>query len=63
MSFCRTGLVPRQVSAGEMNRIKVDEVPKVRRTPSEDAFGKIFDHVDKRISEGDTALYGRVPGK
>jgi hypothetical protein len=46
-----------------MNRIKVDEVPKVRRTPSEDAFGKIFDHVGKRISEGDTALYGRVPGK
>ena len=29
---------------GEMNRIKVDE--------------KIFDHVRKRISEGDTALYG-----
>jgi hypothetical protein len=36
---------------GEMNSIKVDEVPKVRRTPSEDAFGKIFDHVGKRISE------------
>ena len=31
---------------GEMNRIKVDE--------------EIFDHVGKRISEGDTALYGRV---
>lgn len=31
---------------GEMNWIKVDE--------------EIFDHVDKRISEGDTALYGRV---
>jgi dihydrofolate reductase len=45
---------------GEMNWIKVDEVPKVRRTPSEDAFGKIFEHVGKRISEGDTALYGRV---
>lgn len=29
-----------------MNRIKVDE--------------GIFDHVGKRISEGDTALYGRV---
>ena len=34
---------------GEMNRIKVDE--------------EIFDHVGKRISGGDTALYGRVPGK
>jgi len=31
---------------GEMNWIKVDE--------------EIFDYVDKRISEGDTALYGRV---
>jgi dihydrofolate reductase len=31
---------------GEMNWIKVDE--------------EIFDHVAKRISEGDTALYGRV---
>lgn len=31
---------------GEMNWIKVDE--------------EIFDHVGKRISKGDTALYGRV---
>src|SRR5215210_4571489 len=31
---------------GEMDWIKVDE--------------EIFDHVGKRISEGDTALYGRV---
>jgi dihydrofolate reductase len=31
---------------GEMNWIKVDE--------------EIFDYVDNRISEGDTALYGRV---
>ena len=31
---------------GEMNWIKVDE--------------EIFDHVGKRIGEGDTALYGRV---
>ena len=31
---------------GEMNWIKVDE--------------EIFDHVGKRISEGDTALYGRT---
>ena len=31
---------------GEMNWIKVDE--------------EIFDHVGKRISEGETALYGRV---
>ena len=31
---------------GEMNWIKVDE--------------EIFDHVGKRISESDTALYGRV---
>ena len=31
---------------GEMNWIKVDE--------------EIFDYVGKRISEGDTALYGRV---
>lgn len=31
---------------GEMNRIKVDE--------------EILDHTGKRISEGDTALYGRV---
>jgi len=31
---------------GEMDWIKVDE--------------EIFEHVDKRISEGDTALYGRV---
>jgi dihydrofolate reductase len=31
---------------GEMNWIKVDE--------------EIFDHVGKRISQGDTALYGRV---
>lgn len=31
---------------GEMNWIKVDE--------------EIFEHVGKRISEGDTALYGRV---
>ena len=31
---------------GEMNWIKVDE--------------EIFDHVGKRISEGDTALYGRL---
>ena len=31
---------------GEMDWIKVDE--------------KIFDHVGKRISEGDTAIYGRV---
>jgi len=31
---------------GEMNWIKVDE--------------EIFDHVGKRIDEGDTALYGRV---
>src|SRR5215213_9438856 len=31
---------------GEMNWIKVDE--------------EIFDHVGKRISRGDTALYGRV---
>lgn len=31
---------------GEMNWIKVDE--------------EIFDHVGKRISDGDTALYGRV---
>ena len=30
----------------EMNRIKVDE--------------EIFDHVGKRISEDDTALYGQV---
>ena len=44
----------------EMKRIKVDEVPKVRRTPSEDAFGEIFDHVGKRISRGDAALYGRI---
>ena len=34
---------------GEMNWIKVDE--------------ESFDHVGKRISEGDTALYGRVPCK
>ena len=47
----------------EMNWIKDDEVQKVRRTPSEDAFGEIFDHVGKRISEGGSALYGRVPGK
>jgi hypothetical protein len=32
-----------------MNWIKIDE--------------EIFDHVGKRISEGDTALYGRAPGK
>jgi len=32
--------------SGEMNWIKVDE--------------EIFDHVGKRVSEGDTALYGRV---
>jgi len=32
--------------SGEMNWIKVDE--------------EIFDHVGKRISQGDTALYGRV---
>jgi len=32
--------------SGEMDWIKVDE--------------EIFDHVGKRISEGDTALYGRV---
>ena len=32
--------------AGEMNWIKVDE--------------EIFDHVGRRISQGDTALYGRV---
>lgn len=31
---------------GEMNWIKVDE--------------ELFDHVGKRISEGDTAIYGRV---
>ena len=31
---------------GELNWVKVDE--------------EIFDHVGKRISEGDTALYGRV---
>ena len=31
---------------GEMNWIKIDE--------------EIFDHVGRRISEGDTALYGRV---
>lgn len=31
---------------GEMNWIKVDQ--------------EIFDHVGKRISEGDTALYGRI---
>ena len=31
---------------GEMNWIKVDE--------------ELFDHVSKRISQGDTALYGRV---
>lgn len=31
---------------GEMNWIRVDE--------------EIFDHVGKRISEGDTALYGRI---
>ena len=31
---------------GEMNWIKVDE--------------EIFDHVGKRISQGDTALYGRI---
>lgn len=31
---------------GEMNWIKIDQ--------------EIFDHVGKRISEGDTALYGRV---
>lgn len=31
---------------GEMNWIKVDQ--------------EIFDHIGKRISEGDTALYGRV---
>ena len=31
---------------GEMNWIKIDE--------------EIFDHVGKRISQGDTALYGRV---
>ena len=31
---------------GEMNWVKVDE--------------EIFDHIDKRISESDTALYGRV---
>jgi hypothetical protein len=35
---------------GEMNRIKVDE----------EIF---FDHASKRISEGDTALYGRVSCK
>jgi hypothetical protein len=35
---------------GEMNRIKVDE----------EIF---FDHAGKRISEGGTALYGRVPCK
>ena len=34
---------------GEMDWIKVNEVPKVRRTPSEDAFGKIFDHFGKQI--------------
>lgn len=34
---------------GEMNWIKVDE--------------EIFDHVSKRISKGDTALYGRVTFK
>lgn len=34
---------------GEMNWIKVDE--------------EIFDHVGKRISQGDTALYGRVTYK
>ena len=33
----------------EMNWIKDDE--------------EIFDHVGKRISEGGSALYGRVPGK
>jgi hypothetical protein len=32
-----------------MNWIKVGEVPK-------GAFGKIFDHVGKRISGGDTAF-------
>jgi dihydrofolate reductase len=31
---------------GEMNWIKVDD--------------EIFDHVEKRISEGDMALYGRA---
>ncbi len=36
-------------SNGEMNWIKVDE--------------EIFGHVGKRISEGDTSLYGRVLGK
>ena len=40
---------------GEMTWIKVDKVQKVRRTPSEDAFGEIFDHPGKRISEGGTA--------
>ena len=33
----------------EMNRIKVDE--------------EIFDHVGKRISEGDTALYERITSR
>ena len=45
---------------GEMTWIKVDKVPKVRRTPSEDAFGEIFDHAGKRISGGDNVLYGRA---
>ncbi|HET6767376.1 MAG TPA: hypothetical protein VFH08_08255 [Chitinophagaceae bacterium] len=31
---------------GEMNRIKADE--------------EIFDHAGKRVSEGDSVLYGRV---
>ena len=33
------------VPNGDMNWVKVDEVPKVRRTPSENAFGEIFDQV------------------
>ena len=36
-------------SNGEMNWIKLDD--------------EIFDHLGKRISEGDNALYGRVSGK
>jgi len=39
---------------GEMNRIKVDEVPKGCSEGVLRTFGKIFDHVGKRISEGDT---------
>ena len=38
----------------EMNWIKVDEVPKGCSEGVLRTFGKIFDHVGKRISKGDT---------